>query len=576
MEDPFDIWGAPVEASTSSRAAGGPYGAINGTKLAAGKQTRSAENDLFSPDTAGWGIASPNVAPATPSTADPRQTFSRIAAIADDAPLQPPSALAAAAALNSSDLITTPPFSSVPTENLVSSPDRRPSPLEKSDLQLSTMTAPTTPDSELAYYHAQNPVALARANAAIHKQVPDLTLPHPLEPPPAFNLEQSPALHSKDAAKGSETWPSFPKEEKDTDGGFDDFDDFDDAQDGTNGGDASGAVADDFGDFDDFDSGEAAQAQAAESTALRAAPAAAAVAQTEASISSARSASATAILGQRALDVRPGSTSSELIPQLRELFAAPFEPDGERYPLYDAAEAQLSKDGIRQVGGLRQVLVTEELCKLYETLSMMPSLAPVGWTRSRTRREHLVSLGVPINLDEILDGGPAGAGRKALPPLALKIDGATKDASGKGPLSDPGGERPGGSLAPGATAPGKSVGGTPRNGSPGPGKKAERRRIELGLGPMPDVNLKRAEEVVALSEGEAWGDTGAILRPPYTNTFVPTFPCRTSHSTSTAESTQPLTRDQAAHHGHFILADVLPDAPRCACGRFGYVQRHDP
>lgn len=31
-----------------------------------------------------------------------------------------------------------------------------------------------------------------------------------------------------------------------------------------------------------------------------------------------------------------------------------------------------------------------------------PQLQPVNWIRSRTRRQHLISLGIPINLDEVL------------------------------------------------------------------------------------------------------------------------------------------------------------------------------
>ena len=31
-----------------------------------------------------------------------------------------------------------------------------------------------------------------------------------------------------------------------------------------------------------------------------------------------------------------------------------------------------------------------------------PQIQPVNWIRSRTRRQHLISLGIPINLDEVL------------------------------------------------------------------------------------------------------------------------------------------------------------------------------
>ncbi len=41
--------------------------------------------------------------------------------------------------------------------------------------------------------------------------------------------------------------------------------------------------------------------------------------------------------------------------------------------------------------------------KLYDTLmSYVPPTQPVNWTRSRIRRHHLIELGIPINLDEVL------------------------------------------------------------------------------------------------------------------------------------------------------------------------------
>lgn len=38
---------------------------------------------------------------------------------------------------------------------------------------------------------------------------------------------------------------------------------------------------------------------------------------------------------------------------------------------------------------------------MYASLTSPPELAPLDWTRSRVRREHLINLGVPVNLDEV-------------------------------------------------------------------------------------------------------------------------------------------------------------------------------
>jgi len=37
----------------------------------------------------------------------------------------------------------------------------------------------------------------------------------------------------------------------------------------------------------------------------------------------------------------------------------------------------------------------------YAQLTTAPILKPLDWTRSRVRREHLISMGVPVNLDEV-------------------------------------------------------------------------------------------------------------------------------------------------------------------------------
>jgi hypothetical protein len=38
---------------------------------------------------------------------------------------------------------------------------------------------------------------------------------------------------------------------------------------------------------------------------------------------------------------------------------------------------------------------------VYAQLTTAPMLKPLDWTRSRVRREHLISMGVPVNLDEV-------------------------------------------------------------------------------------------------------------------------------------------------------------------------------
>lgn len=38
---------------------------------------------------------------------------------------------------------------------------------------------------------------------------------------------------------------------------------------------------------------------------------------------------------------------------------------------------------------------------LLSTVSSLPPLRPLDWRRSKVRREHLIALGVPVNLDDV-------------------------------------------------------------------------------------------------------------------------------------------------------------------------------
>jgi len=53
----------------------------------------------------------------------------------------------------------------------------------------------------------------------------------------------------------------------------------------------------------------------------------------------------------------------------------------------------------------------------YAQLTTAPILKPLDWTRSRVRREHLISMGVPVNLDEVRFPDPP----PAYPPYLVSI-----------------------------------------------------------------------------------------------------------------------------------------------------------
>ncbi|KAG6916711.1 hypothetical protein DXG01_005660 [Tephrocybe rancida] len=83
---------------------------------------------------------------------------------------------------------------------------------------------------------------------------------------------------------------------------------------------------------------------------------------------------------------------------------------------YDDLANILTNDEIREVEGVSQILMTPESRDLYKMLVQTPPpTKPPNWTRSRIRRQHLISLGIPVNLDEVLPH----ANGKPLPPLEI-------------------------------------------------------------------------------------------------------------------------------------------------------------
>lgn len=128
---------------------------------------------------------------------------------------------------------------------------------------------------------------------------------------------------------------------------------------------------------------------------------------------------------------------------------------------------------------------------LYQTLfpSTPPSAQPPNWTRSRIRRQHLLTLGIPLNLDEFL---PRANG-KALPALQITTR----------PMSAPPGPRPapGGANASNASA-SNSRAGTPRAGTPVSATRSSA-AAQLALGPKPKLDEARIAELMNLRPGSS-------------------------------------------------------------------------
>lgn len=305
--------------------------------------------------------------------------------------------------------------------------------------------------------------------------------PHPAQPAQPTQTEP---VHEnfdvEDSAGGEE------KGDEDDDG----FDDFGEAA-GSGGG---AAEHDDFGDFDDFETGDAPDDDAFGDDGFD-----------DQDFDEAADASVPAPLPLQAaaptrtwtpLDVTPTSNRLDLAAGVSALL-----------PLSCAAEKELTSTALRQVEGAAQVLVSGGSREMWTELSSVPSVKPIDWVRSKTRRDYLISMGVPVNLDEIHSSYDSQSGRSGqLPPLQLKYD---SGRGGEG-LQRSSSLKLAGSAAGSAVAQrSASTSNSPRDGSsPALGTStnresmAERRREELGLGPAPQVDLRRAEELVKKSEDQ--------------------------------------------------------------------------
>lgn len=77
------------------------------------------------------------------------------------------------------------------------------------------------------------------------------------------------------------------------------------------------------------------------------------------------------------------------------------------------------------------IFLTERGLSLWSQLVAPPPLQPPDWVRSRIRRLFLVSLGVPVDLDEIL---PASKQKKLILPSITKRD--TSQSPSRGHRAD--------------------------------------------------------------------------------------------------------------------------------------------
>ncbi|KAG8704466.1 hypothetical protein FRC09_003513 [Ceratobasidium sp. 395] len=236
----------------------------------------------------------------------------------------------------------------------------------------------------------------------------------------------------------------------------------------------------------------------------------------------------------------------------------------------------LSDEPERQVEGIAQILVTPASRNLYGLLTQQPRGAsrPPNWTRSRIRRQHLISLGIPINLDEVLPQSTL----KPLPVLHIQTEAAHQPR----PLSAPPGPRPN----PGEVQLNRVGGGTgsargSRTGTPaGSPISSTGRRLPptassaLRLGPKPQVDTKKIEESLSMTS-----DNLSLLPLAQLESHLATMRTLTTSTSSLLthllQQREALQQDSETYNG--LIAELVGEAQKMKSsgsrGRAGTVKR---
>ena len=130
--------------------------------------------------------------------------------------------------------------------------------------------------------------------------------------------------------------------------------------------------------------------------------------------------------------------------------------------------------------------------------SQPPEIPPVNWTRSRIRRQQLIALGVPVNLDEVL---PPSGGK--LPTLQITTR-PTSAPPGPSPVSAARNHV--------SSTANNSRAGTPRSGTPQPGNTNNNSlaAAQMRLGPRPDLDMNAIDKLLDLRMGAS----NPLLRLP--------------------------------------------------------------
>ncbi|KAL5342645.1 hypothetical protein BJX70DRAFT_356326 [Aspergillus crustosus] len=270
---------------------------------------------------------------------------------------------------------------------------------------------------------------------------PDIA-PQPNSPTNPTHTRRSSTLTGEDSAQPA---------------GGDDFDDFEEGED------------DDFGDFDDFDDGfPEPEADLVEPEPVPKQPS-----------------------QQPPLPVVPPLIDFDAFQSFPDLLTT---LDDTLNRLFPASKDALSNQSEQEpISNSSAIFSTERSLSLWSQLVAPPPLQPQNWVRSRIRRLFLVSLGVPVDLDEIL---PASKQKKLILP-SINIGGPSSTAPGSLSRSQ--------SLARKGSQSGSN---SPRTSSSAARHRASRRREPS---PPPDLDLTSVRRLCATTDAALDGLTSPEL-----------------------------------------------------------------
>ncbi|KAJ7490366.1 hypothetical protein B0H11DRAFT_2191593 [Mycena galericulata] len=191
-----------------------------------------------------------------------------------------------------------------------------------------------------------------------------------------------------------------------------------------------------------------------------------------------------------------------------------------------------TNEAIREVEGITQILVNPESRELYTMLFQSPPpTKPPNWTRSRIRRQHLISLGIPVNLDEVL---PPQANGKSLPAIQVTTR----------PMSAPPGPH---------NHPSAGGGPVPRSGTPQTGGRAEQ------FGPKPEIDDAKIAQLLSL-------DTETLTIQPLSTLEGYLAALRSQTATTSAllshllQTRESLQQDSETYNG--LIAELVGEAQK--------------